>query len=177
MRIAFTGASSTGKTTLAKAINEKIPELEYITVDARKIINELNHINIDNLSEKEFLLFQKEWLSQKITQECKKKNFITDRTYIDAIAYIENKNIDNELLLNTCLSRMKDYDLIFYLPFGRIPFQNDGYRSKNYDEYKNVDAIIQRLLNEQNIPFHIVNIADFDESLNYVISIIRKINV
>jgi len=171
MKIAFTGASSTGKTSLAKALHEKIARLEYITVDARNIIDSLKHSNIDNLN-------QKEWLDQKNNQEKNKNFFITDRTYIDAIAYMENRNIYDEILLDSCLTKMREYDFIFYLPLGRIiAFQNDGYRSKNEDENKNVDVIIQRLLNDNKIFNYRIDISDFDKSLDYVLSTIGDINV
>lgn len=177
MKIAFTGASSTGKTSLATALYEKIPKLDYITVNARSIIDSLNHSNIDKLNEKEFLLFQKEWLIKKNNQEKGKNFFITDRTYIDAIAYMENRNIFDEVLLNSCFTKMREYDFIFYLPLGRIAFQDDGYRSNNEDENKNVDAIIQRLLNDNKILYYRIDMSDFDKSLDYVLSTIGEIDV
>ena len=177
MKIAFTGASSTGKTSLARALQEKILNLEYITVDARKIIDSLKYSNIDDLNHEEFLYFQKKWLDQKKNQEKKNSFFITDRTYIDSIAYMKNRDINDEILFDSCLKNMREYDLIFYLPLGRIPFDDDGYRSNNEDENKNVDVIIQRLLSDNKILNYRINMSDFDKSLDYVLSIIGDINV
>jgi len=58
MKIAFTGSSSTGKTTLAKEISKLIPTLEYLTVDARSIIESFNIVNVDNLSKENYKIFQ-----------------------------------------------------------------------------------------------------------------------
>ncbi len=175
MKIAFTGASSTGKTTLAKAMEEKIP-LKYINVDSRKIIDELKHSNIDNLNEQEFLEFQKIWLNEKLINEKSIENFITDRTYIDAIAYMRNRNITDIELFNSYLKKMEVYDFIFYLPIGRIPFLNDGYRTKDEESNKNVDKYILDLLQQNDIKYYKVDISDLESSLEYVLNIIGSSN-
>ncbi|RYA23127.1 hypothetical protein CRU96_09635 [Malaciobacter halophilus] len=171
MKIAFTGASSTGKTTLAKAIEEKLL-IKYINVDSRKIIDDLNHSNIDNLNEQEFLEFQKIWLSEKLINESSTDKFITDRTYIDAIAYMCNRNINNFELFNNYIKNMDVYDLIFYLPTGRIPFLDDGYRTKDEEANKNVDNLILELLEKNSIKYYKVDISDFASSLEYIVDIV-----
>ncbi|XPV70196.1 MAG: AAA family ATPase [Halarcobacter sp.] len=173
MKIAFSGASSTGKTTLAKALEEKLL-LKYINVDSRKIIDDLNHTNIDDLNKKEFLEFQKIWLNEKLKNEKSIEHFITDRTYIDAIAYIFNRNVDDKELFNIYLKNMEIYDFIFYLPIGRIPFTYDGYRSKDKESNKNVDNYILELFQKNEIKYHKVDISDFESSLEYILNIIGK---
>jgi len=171
MKIAFTGASSTGKTTLAKAVEEKLL-LKYINVDSRKIIDDLRHSNIDNLNEKEFLEFQKIWLNEKLINERSIDKFITDRTYIDAIAYMRNRNINNFELFDNYIKKMDVYDYIFYLPTGRILFLNDGYRSKDEESNKNVDNLILELLEKNSIKYYKVVIPDLASSLEYILDIV-----
>ena len=72
---------------------------------------------------------------------------------------------------------MKEYDFIFYLPLGRIAFEDDGYRSKNENENKNVDVSIQRLLNDNKILYYKIDMSDFDKSLDYILSTIGEIDV
>lgn len=175
MKIAFTGSSSTGKTTLAKALEEKLI-LKYINVDSRKIIDDLNHSNIDNLNEQEFIDFQKLWLNEKLVNEKSIDNFITDRTYIDAIAYMQNRNINNIELFNKYIKNMDIYDFIFYLPIGRIPFFDDGYRSKNEESNKNVDKLIIELLEKYSIKYHKIVLPDLESSLEYILDIIGNTN-
>lgn len=175
MKIAFTGASSTGKTTLAKALEKKF-ELKYINVDSRRIIDDLNHSNIDNLNKQEFIEFQKRWLGKKLINEKNINNFITDRTYIDAIAYMSNRNINNVELFYNYIKKMDIYDFIFYLPIGRIPFLDDGYRSKNKESNKNVDNFIVELLEKNSIEYYKIIIPDLERSLEYILDIIGNAN-
>lgn len=175
MKIAFTGASSTGKTTLAKAIEEKLL-LKYINVDSREIIDGLNHSNIDNLNEQEFIEFQKVWLNEKLENEKSINSFITDRTYIDAIAYMRNRNINNIELFNNYIKKMDVYDFIFYLPIQRISFLNDGYRSKDEESNRNVDNFIIELLEKNAIKYRKVVISDFESSLEFVLDIVGNSN-
>ena len=175
MKIAFAGASSTGKTTLAKAIEGKL-QLKYINVDSRKIIDDLNHSNIDTLNKQEFIEFQKIWLNEKLENEKSINNFITDRTYIDAIAYMLNRNINNFELFDNYIKKMDVYDFIFYLPIGRIPFFDDGYRSKDEKSNKNIDNLIIELLEKNTIRYHKVIIHDFESSLEFILDIVGKPN-
>jgi len=172
MRIALTGSSSTGKTTLAKEISKIRKTLKYLTVDARNIIESYNIINIDDLSNINFMLFQKEWIIQKRNNELTIKDFITDRSFIDPLAYMEDRNIVDNILGQKCISYMGDYDIIFYIPFGNIPFKSDGYRFDDIARHKKIDKNIQILLDKNKIKYYKIKDLSVEDRLIYMIKII-----
>lgn len=174
MRIALTGSSSTGKTTLAQEISKLIDTLEYLTVDARSIIESFNIINVDNLSKKNFKLFQKEWIKRKRENEFYMKSFVTDRSFIDPLAYMKDRNIIDNVLVEQCVSYMDNYDIVFYVPFGNIPFKSDGYRSDDIVQHENIDKNIQSLLEENKINYYTIEEISVEDRLKYMIRIIKN---
>lgn len=172
MRIALTGSSSTGKTTLAKEISKIRKTLKYLTVDARSIIESYNIINIDDLSNINFKLFQKEWITKKRNNELAMKDFIADRSFIDPLAYMEDRNIVDNILEQECISYMDDYDIVFYIPFGNIPFKSDGYRFDDITRHEKIDKNIQTLLDKNKIKYYTIEDLSVEDRLIYMMKII-----
>jgi len=174
MKIAFTGSSSTGKTTLAKLLETKKIVQNYITTNNRELMKEYNIKNIDEFSKDNYVLFQKDIINNKKIIESKYNTFVTDRTYIDTIAYLLSKDCLNNTLYLECIDNMSIYDIVFYIPFGKIEFENDGFRSNNEDMNSLVDRYIRETLDKANIKYYTVNEISIDDRLSYILKIIGK---
>jgi len=174
VKIAIIGSSSTGKTTLAKELQKQRIVENYITVDARSIIEKYNIKNIDEFKKVDYILFQKEWLELKIKIENGYGDFITDRSYLDAIAYMQSKQFIDKNLIQLCHEKMKTYDVVFYLPYGGISFENDGFRSKNTKFNKLVDSHIIELLKSYTMPYYRINVSNLSERISFIKDIIEK---
>ena len=174
MKIALTGSSSTGKTTLSHGIASISDSLQYITVDARSIIETFSIKNVDKFSNKDFKLFQKEWIRIKRKNELLIQNFITDRSFIDPLAYMKDRNITDDTLADKCISYMNDYDIVFYIPFGNIPFKSDGYRSDNLERHENIDKNIQLLLEENKINYYTIEDISVEDRIDYMVKVIQN---
>ena len=155
MRIAFTGSSSTGKTTLAREVM-RIPEFEvlvgrFLTEDARALLREMGHTSMDEMSREDLRSFQRRYYDQKSENEKRFESFLVDRSFVDVAAYwlvrdafdLEPK--DRDALVLSCEAGARLYDLHFYFPIGSIPFISDGYRSERIDFHERIDAAIRDL--------------------------------
>lgn len=140
MRIALTGSSSTGKTTLLEDLmgTSFFQDNEYISVqiDTRSILNEMClRADSAGCTPEEMRKFQWRILEEKQAKEAKAASFITDRSYLDLAAYwlARVNKIDQETAsyLNACIAAAARYTTHIYLPLGRIPFKNDGFRPAN----------------------------------------------
>lgn len=173
MKIAFTGSSSTGKTTLATALCDIGCVKYFINIDSRKIIEKHNTKNIDDFTSENYLAFQREWVDTKKKSEEHFNDYITDRSYIDAIAYMKCKNMVDQTLIGVALQEMKKYDFVFYLPFGKIAFEDDGYRSRNNSFNAMVDEKILELLDYYSIEHYKVEASSLEQRIQYIQKIIK----
>lgn len=180
MKIALTGTSSTGKSTLAKALLEDKRFRKYacklIKVDARKIIESYKCKNIDDMTRKQLQEFEINYFKEKKALESKQYNFIAERSFVDIAAFwvvrdtydlaieIQNK------LVEPCRVESRNYDLTVYLPFGVIPFEADGYRSVDLKFHSKIDNIISTYLKEWNINHITLGFADLDKRVDTVIT-------
>lgn len=87
MKIAFTGASSTGKTTVAKLLSEEL-EIPFVGSTARELAKKYNYQPEQFKNRKTLINFQKEVINIKYQTELKYTTFVTDRAYIDSITYL-----------------------------------------------------------------------------------------
>lgn len=152
MRIAFTGASSTGKTTLAKEVLALYPNLRAINVDARGLIAEQNCANVSDMSQEQYKRFQIAYIERKLSLECAESDYITERSFVDAFVYWRHHcasisdAIDDCRILDICKRGASRYDIHIHLPFGQIPFTADGYRHNSLDYHRKIDSEIKALL-------------------------------
>ncbi len=179
MKIAFTGVSSTGKTTLAEELFKdrgiKSVLYEHLTVDARAILKNMGHKSMDKMTKEQLQKFQLLYLNKKILLEKGKECFLVERSFVDIAAYwIERDSIGapsdvTNLLLEKCRNQSKKYDLHVYFPFGVIPFEEDGYRSENMESHFRVDARILQLLTQWQLePILTLNYPELSKRLSTV---------
>ena len=163
LRIGVCGAQSTGKSTLASVLAERL-ELPLITEKARQVADIMG-ISSEEMLRREpperQLEFQRWCLrAQKLAEESHHRDgFVSDRTVVDNAAYWLAWNHAQAGLysryhyLVDCYCWAKDYDLIVYCPpSGKEP-QDDGFRLPGRVYQKEIDLLIRTLLIGWELPF------------------------
>lgn len=156
MRLAITGSSSTGKSELAKAllrhpIARKLLR-ERVNLDARRLIEQLGHRSMDEMNQEEARAFELIYFFRKRELEFGKQQFLTERSFVDVAAYWLGRDASpavrgvTEYVVAECEARAREYDLHVLLPFGAVPFVEDGYRSADGNFHRQIDQRIRDLL-------------------------------
>jgi nicotinamide riboside kinase len=184
MKIAFTGTSSTGKTTLINELFKhddfKSYKLSFSTTDARSLLNDMGAKQMDLMTDAQRITFQKLYFQKKKEQELEKNNFIVDRSFVDVASYWLVRECKNDIALaneNDLLLKSKalsmEYDVHFYFPYGVIPFEADGYRSENDNQRKEIGVQIHTFLNKWQLKYVSLDIADLSERVKIVIKTLQ----
>ncbi len=180
MRIAFTGASSTGKSTLARLLTSDakfrtiLPE--FISVDARALLASKGFGSMDNMNREQLRDFQCTYLNQKIVIEAGRDAYLTDRSFVDVAAYWLERDAEGlsecevKEFVESCRYGARRYDLHFFFPTGLFPFTSDGYRSEEADFHKRIDAKITALIHEWEIDAVRLDMIDLETRRNAVVS-------
>jgi len=187
MKIAFTGTCSTGKTTLGERLvrDRRLSSfnLAIVSADARSILTGFGHQSLDRLTQIDLCAFQLQYFVKKLEQEADLANYITDRSFLDIAAYWTQRNgsilpeHEQRYLVGQCQRASARYDLHVYLPFGAIPFVDDGYRATDRTLEESIDRKIQSLLMDWGLKFVKVNQvvieARVEEVVNAVLTFLK----
>lgn len=153
-RIAFTGASGTGKTTLARYVEKTwgLPYEEYGGLStarhvALQMVGEPNPYK--TLEAGRYHEFQ--WRVQETKREWEEAHkdigFITDRTHVDSLAYGCMHDPDgigsDEPYFDATVAYTNDYDIIFYLDPRYGLYLNDSIRKQARAYHLNYDIFIR----------------------------------
>lgn len=151
MRIALTGTSSTGKTTLAERLMLE-PERDawggrLISANARGLLLELGYQSVDGMTLAQRSDFQFAYIARKLELEKSQAEYLTDRSYLDIAAYWLDYTggCDDDDLVVRCRKEVARYDLHFYFPVGLLDVEMDGFRSTDIESHERVDCHIRRL--------------------------------
>lgn len=185
MRIAFTGTSSTGKTTLAERLMQ-LPSFRdhvdtLISSISREIIDQMHFPSVDEMTRHQSQLFELLHFSRKLWREHSLDRFITDRSFVDVAAiWIERDTRGmspelHELLVGPCRSLSARYDFHCYFPRNVIPFVADGVRSANEDYHNRVDARVRSFLDAWNLPYITISEAGIENRVSQVIEQINSL--
>lgn len=135
MRIAITGAQSTGKSTLLRYLkkDDDLKGFDFIEELTRQIAAKGIDINEEGSN------FSQIFTVTIHAENIINKHFISDRCALDGLVYTkwlyDNDKVDKWMLdyaIGVAEEVLPRYDYIFYLP-AEIPIEDDGVRSANQD--------------------------------------------
>jgi nicotinamide riboside kinase len=149
MRIAVVGTHGTGKTTLCRAIANKlhINFIPDIVPDAFR----LNFpINENTPPETQFWILSKQLELERNTPE----SWIVEKSLWDNIFYGSFSIKDKEVIsvIKKIVNSNAKYDIVFYLPI-EFPIADDGLRSLNVKFQKAIDKKLVKYLDGHHINY------------------------
>ena len=153
MRIAITGAQSTGKSTLLRYLknDDDLKGFEFIDELTRKIA--AKGININEEGSNMSQIFTVTIHAENIVKD----HFISDRCALDGLVYtkwlFDQGKVDKWILdyaIGVAKEVLPRYDYIFYLP-AEIPIEDDGIRSANVKFRDDIVALFENYTKEFNV--------------------------
>ena len=182
MIISFTGAQSTGKTTLLNLIRDKNYEFNYVDEVTRRIKREYNlPINEDGGDITQTMI-----MSDHIANIYKKydNDVVLDRCALDGVVYtqwLHNKGkVSKEVLLwakkiyNTLIDK---YDVIFITSPNDVPLVDDGERSIDKDFRDEIIDIFNMYIDDMKIYSREVNLfvveGSIEERMKYIKNVLE----
>ena len=153
MRIAITGAQSTGKSTLLRYLkqDEDLKGFEFIDELTRKIA--AKGININEEGSNMSQIFTVTIHAENIVKD----HFISDRCALDGLVYtkwlFDQGKVDKWILdyaMGVAKEVIPRYDYIFYLP-AEIPIEDDGVRSANIKFRDEIVALFEIYAKELDV--------------------------
>jgi len=169
MRLTICGAHGVGKTTLAKALSERLG-LPLIPEVARDLQAEgfpiLSETDLPTL-ETQFAIFGKMLYLEQLY--ARRGGFVSDRSLLDNVAYfrlVESADWVWDPLVSFAREYAKhSYDLIVYVPI-EFDLKGDGVRSTDREIQRFIDGVIRVLL--LGIP-HLVVSGSVEERVSKVL--------
>lgn len=130
-RIAFAGASGTGKTTLARYVSERFG-LPINPVGSRTVAASMGFASpydVDAAGKRGE--FQRRLQAEKIAWETANDSFVTDRTTLDELVYTMFHDVDTAAgeYHERAVAHMARYDLVFFCP-ARVFCKVDGDKAR-----------------------------------------------
>ena len=148
MKIVICWAHGVGKSTLAKALQQKfnIPVLHDIVVDAHKLGFTINE---NTPMETQMRLTGKQLEQEKIHPK-----FIGDKCIFDYYIYAKALGMDEHMThaIKKVALNTYNYDHVFFIK-PEFPIVDDGLRSTNIEFQNMVHATYENFLKEENISF------------------------
>ena len=179
MRIYFSGAHSTGKSTLARYVSQK-HNLPMVSETARMILSE-QEMQIDTLRYDLDVTdrYQQQVFDRQVLEEQKYPSFVSDRSIIDVLAYSsQHARILPQLMrspeLEPCLSILREPDsFIFFVKPSKATLRADGVREAiNWEGVVSIDAMIKFMLRMWDLPHFQINMDNMQERVQLIDSVL-----
>ncbi len=189
LRIIFSGAQSTGKTTIATRLAEEL-QLPLITEGAREIIKRRRdrkeefpgcHTQNRLNTPWETLETQKEiykHIRDQYDMSEAQNGFVADRCMIDVLAYsylglsdLEEAEDFIEIIKNQVFSQSNFFDAIFISP-PCLPPEEDGLRNTNKYKQEMINHLVSGIAEEYEYPTYYLYGYDLEKKLRDVRNVI-----
>lgn len=161
MKLALTGAHSTGKSTLLRGIVERCSDLRIGTIEevARKIIKRGFPMGKASTPASYMNFVNDQLRAERLAVSEGFDYIISDRTILDAVAYsLVNKDVLNSPVPDYVIQMLHEvwrieasfYDLYVYFPI-EFSMVSDGIRDEGEDYRHQIDARIEELLRTSDV--------------------------
>jgi len=181
MKVYFSGAHSTGKSTLARYCAEKY-DLPLLTEVARSILSE-KELQVDSLRSDLNVVddYQRSIFHRQLAEENKlNQGFVADRSIIDCLSYsAQHSRILPELLSSPELlyykAKLKVPDsILFFVRPSKATLASDGVREAlNWDGIISIDAQIKFILQMWEIPHFQINMDSLQERAIFIDNVLK----
>lgn len=173
VRIAFSGASGTGKTTMCAKLVEEYG-MELCPVGSRSVSATMgfsNPYDVDAAGKREE--FQEKLFLDKLSWEGPRKSFVTDRTYLDNVAYsllhVDPRKVNADFLTRAGTAAAHSYDLIFFCPLSSFhELDSDPSRVAESNYHKTFELLLLGLHRAFGTNVIFVSPSDLGERLSFV---------
>lgn len=170
IRLAFCGASGTGKSTLAMSLSERL-HLPICPVGSREVSKEMGFASpydVDAAGQR--IEFQHRLLRLKGAWELDSKasGFITDRTHLDNVTYTTMHAAEGLVgpFMESMMQLMELYTHIVFCPMSAVHKVGDDPQRIADDEYhERYETILTRLLHEYASPTPILWLTSGDRDM------------
>lgn len=169
MRVGISGVSSTGKSTLAKRVAEAVGYPAMLDVDLHEksfhlldLWNQTPHTNFfPDMYPNEKVAFERAVFNVRQDLESATDDWIADESPIDFLNYLYIMASPYPLLMNdeefeyyvdAWKSSVARYDIIWYLPYGVLPIEDDKRRFTNPNLLRFWDYSMSGIIGELDIP-------------------------
>src|SRR5271165_5684064 len=173
MKVYYTGAHATGKSTLARYTSEKY-NFPILTECARMVLSE-RELNVDSLRSNIEIVnsYQMEVFNRQLLEETKLNNFVADRSLLDCVAYsAQHSTITNQLIkrpeFEQYINNLKDAVIFFVRP-SKATLKSDGVREQlNWDAVVSIDAMLKLLLEMFSIRYFNIHTDSAQERIRQI---------
>lgn len=179
MKIYFSGAHSSGKSTLANYISKQY-NLPLIKECARTVLSE-KELNINELRTNIDLVndYQTSVFIKQIEEENKYDDFISDRSGIDSIAYsAQHSQIAKDIIklpaFEHYIEKLKNKNsIIFFIRPSKHTLKEDGVREHiSWDGIVGIDAMLKLLFEIFDIRYFNINTPNMQERIKIINSVL-----
>jgi broad specificity phosphatase PhoE/nicotinamide riboside kinase len=157
-RIALCGSAGTGKTTLGRALSERLG-VPYIPEGMRSRLEaglDVQRLGFDGLK----ALVRELWAEQRRRESdalAEHGGFVADRSPVDYAAFwltyrFTTDRDSTTAFFKETLGAVTEYDRIFCLPWGALPLEADGVRNSNRWVQRSFQALVEGLLHREVPP-------------------------
>ncbi len=149
LRIGISGSACVGKTTMARALSEKLKS--PIIEEEMRTYLEKTRTPLAQLPREKVSEILAELWRNRAAREKALPAFVADNSCLDFSAYALFNDclvepIETHPLFKEPLEHLAYYDAVFLLPWGELPYVDDGIRSSNHAGQLRYQMIMEGLL-------------------------------